>query len=44
MTEAACPACRVPVEDTQRVGPVSVDLEPCGHQVDDQLYRDLFAE
>ena len=36
-----CPACGQAVEDVQWVGPITLVLEPCGHHIDDYLYRDI---
>ena len=44
MADIQCPACNEPIEDVHPVGPVTVMLEPCGHQVDDHLYSDLIRE
>ena len=44
MTDPECPACGHPVEDVRKVGPISLVLEPCGHQVDEQVYQELFEE
>ena len=41
MTRSTCPACDVPIDDYNPVGPITVVLEPCGHQVDDRLLADL---
>lgn len=38
-----CPACGAVVEDARRVDSVTFVLEPCGHQVDEAVYRDLFG-
>lgn len=43
MTEGpVCPACGAPVEDARRVDSVTFVLDPCGHQVDEAVYADLF--
>ena len=44
MTNPECPACNEPIEDARSIGPVTLVLEPCGHQVDDHLYSDLLGE
>ena len=44
MTNPRCPACNEPIEDARSIGPVTLVLEPCGHQVDDHLYSDLLGE
>lgn len=39
-----CPACGEPIEEIESVGPITYALEPCGHQVDEEVYRDLVAD
>ena len=41
MTDEGCPACGETIEEFERVGEISYDLHPCGHQVDDLVYADL---
>ena len=41
MTE--CPACGVAVEAPRRVDSVTFTLDPCGHEIDEEVYDDLFA-
>ena len=40
MTDRTCPACDEPVEDVCQVGPITLELDPCGHQVDEKVYVD----
>ena len=40
MTER-CPACGERIEEIESVGPVTHELQPCGHQVDEEVYQDL---
>lgn len=40
MTET-CPACDELIEAVESVGPVTYELQPCGHQVDEGVYQDL---
>ena len=44
VTDPTCPACGEPIEDVSGVGPVTVVFEPCGHQADEGVYRELFEE
>lgn len=44
MSEVTCPGCGTPVEDTEWIGEITAILEPCGHQVDEQLHGDLFRD
>lgn len=47
MTEESaptCPACGAAVEDARRVNSVTYVLDPCGHQVDEAVFADLFDE
>lgn len=39
-----CPGCGAPVESVEKVGEVSFDLEPCGHQIDDRIYDEWVSE
>ena len=43
MTGPHCPICEERAEDARWIGPVTLVLEPCGHQVDDRVYRDMTA-
>ena len=43
MTSPECPACGEPAEAARQVGPITLVLDPCGHEIDDRVYRDLFA-
>ncbi len=38
---ASCPICDEPIENTEHLGPVTVVLRPCGHQVDEHVYAGL---
>lgn len=40
---ANCPICDEPIENTEHLGPVTVVLKPCGHQIDEHVYADLFG-
>ncbi|PSP79045.1 hypothetical protein BRC81_06115 [Halobacteriales archaeon QS_1_68_20] len=40
-TTRICPACDEPIQSTDRIGPVTYVLEPCGHQVDDRIHAAL---
>lgn len=44
MNQRTCPACGEPVEDARPVGPVTIELEPCGHQVDERVYAENLDE
>lgn len=44
MTRSTCPGCGVPIDDYDAVGPVTAELDPCGHQVDDRLLAELVEE
>ena len=34
--------CGGPVEAPRRVDSVTFRLDPCGHQIDEEVYEDLF--
>ena len=42
MTERTCPICDEPIEEFEKVGPITYELDPCGHQVDERVHSDLF--
>ena len=44
MSEPTCPACGEPIEEVRWVDEITVVFEPCGHQADDALHRELFEE
>ena len=43
MTDRTCLLCDEPVEDVQQIGPVTFVLKPCGHEIDQEIHRDLFG-
>ena len=44
MTTPVCPACGEQIETYQWVDSVTVELLPCGHQVDEWVFNDLDVE
>lgn len=47
ITEASsktCLICGEHVETTKSIGPVTYVLQPCGHQIDERVYREFVEE
>lgn len=43
-SDATCPVCGTEVEATRKIGEVTHVLDPCGHEVDEEVHAELIED